>query len=131
MTALEFDWAQAPPVSYSVTFSNSSDGSDSVSVASSDNVKVSDPYDASTAGVIVAPKGNTTNVTLSEPVWSGKFATLSISGNKNLQGTPDERNGTGASVAEFAVVAASTADDDQDFRGLVRRSRPVNARLAV
>lgn len=113
VTKLEFDWAQAPPVSYSVSFSNSSDGSDAVEVASSDSVEVNDPYDAAAISKITAPKGNTTNVTLSNPVWSGRYATLSIAGNQNLKGTADERNGTGASVAEFSIVAASTASDDR------------------
>lgn len=104
-----------------MSFSNSSDGSDPVAVASSDNVRVSDPYDEANVYQIVAPKGNTTNVTLDEPVWSGRYAILSIDGNQNLVGTPDERNGTGASVAEFSVVAAGTVDDDQDLRGVARR----------
>ena len=123
VTALEFDWAQAPPVSYSVTFSNSSDNADPVAVTSSDNVEVSDPYDAANAYQIVAPKGNTTNVTLDAPVWSGRYATLSIRGNQNLVGTPDERNGTGASVAEFSIVAENTVGNDEDLRSLQRRSR--------
>lgn len=120
---IEFDWAQAPPVSYTVTFSNSSDNSDSVSVASSQNVEISDPYDTASAGEIVAPKGNTTNVTLDQPVWSGRFATLSIKGNKRLVGTADEYNGTGASVAEFAIVSEGTVGGDEVFKQGRRRSR--------
>lgn len=101
-----------------MTFSNSTSNSssDAVSVASSNNVAISDPYDASAVGKIVAPKGNTTNVTLSAPVWSGRYATLSITGNRNLEGTADAKNGTGASVAEFSIVAASTVNGDGQLR---------------
>jgi hypothetical protein len=104
---LKFDWAQAPPLSYKVTFSNSSDGSNSVTVSSNDNVKVSNPYIASKADEIVAYASNTTNVTLSTPVYSGKYATLTISGNHALG---KSQKGVGASVAEFAIVASSGED---------------------
>ena len=109
-----------------MTFSNSSDGG-TVQVAADDSVTVSDPYDERTAAAIVAPHGNTNNVTLAEPVWSGKYATLSIKGNRALQGTPDEKNGTGASVAEFSIVAAGTTGDDQQFRLYNRASKWVQA----
>jgi trehalose/maltose hydrolase-like predicted phosphorylase len=107
VTELKFDWAQAPPVSYKVIFSNSSDGSNSVTVSSNDNVKVSNPYIASKADEIVAYASNTTNVTLSAPVYSGKYATLTISGNHALG---KSQKGVGASVAEFAIVASSGED---------------------
>ena len=107
ITELQFDWAQAPPVSYKVTFSNSSDGSNSVNVASDDSVKVSSPYIAKKADEIVAYASNTTNVTLSSPVYSGKYATLTIMGNRALGGS---KKGVGASVAEFAIVASGGED---------------------
>ncbi|EMC93096.1 carbohydrate-binding module family 32 protein [Baudoinia panamericana UAMH 10762] len=108
ITAINFDWAQQPPVSYSVTFSNSSDGSSgSVNVTSSSNITISSQYDAATAYVIVPYMSNSTNVTLASPVYSGRYATLTIMGNQGNAGTPNELNGTGASVAEFAVIAAS------------------------
>lgn len=44
---------------------------------------------------------NTTNVTLETPVWSGKFATLTIRGTRAGAG----RGMKGASVAEWAIVA--------------------------
>ena len=105
VTGLAFDWAQAPPVSYSVTFSNSSDGSNAVDVASDDDVQVSNKYVPAQAAEIVQYTSNTTNVTLGSAVWSGRFATLTIRGNRGLEGTENARNGTGATVAEFAVVA--------------------------
>ena len=111
VTGLKFDWAQSPPVSYTVTFSNSSDGSDAVEVDSNNDVQVSNPYVAAKAADIVPYTSNTTNVTLDSPVYSGRFATLTITGNRALSG----KKGVGASVAEFAIVA-STGDD------LARRS---------
>lgn len=107
ITAIKFDWAQSPPASYKVTFSNSSSGRDAVSVTSSTNVTISNPYVPSMADDITAYMSNTTNVTLSSPVYSGKYATLEIKGNLALTGTADAKNGTGASVAEFAIVSSN------------------------
>lgn len=107
ITELKFDWAQAPPMSYKVTFSNSSDGSDAVDVSSNDNVKVSNPYVPAKADEIVAYASNSTNVTLSSPVYSGKFATLTVKGNHALG---KSQKGVGASVAEFAIVASGGED---------------------
>lgn len=102
-----FDWAQAPPSGYYVTFSNTSgSGSSETATAEgtsnatrSENVEVSTPYDAETVYLITAYKSNTTNVTLDSPVYSGRFATLTIWGN---QATGDD--GVGATVAEFGVI---------------------------
>ncbi|KAK5109022.1 hypothetical protein LTR62_007570 [Meristemomyces frigidus] len=107
VTAIYFNWAQAPPHSYNVSFSNSSDGSGAVLVASSTSVAISDPYVAATAYEIVLGQSNSTNVSLGTPVWSGRFAVLSIMGSAANDGTVDALNGTGATVAEFAVVAGS------------------------
>jgi hypothetical protein len=110
---IRFDWAQAPPRSYSVTFSNSSSPSalNIVNVTSDSDVAVSDVYDASRASDIVPYSGNTTNVTLQRAVWSGRFATLTIWGNRATEGTRDEGNGTGATVAEWAVVTAGSGEN--------------------
>ncbi|OQO10757.1 hypothetical protein B0A48_04057 [Cryoendolithus antarcticus] len=108
VTEIRFDWAQSPPTSYAVTFSNSSSptGLEIVNVTSSTNVSISNAYDAATADAIVAYSSNTTNATLSTPVWSGRYATLSISGNQATVGTANEKNGTGATVAEWAIVSS-------------------------
>ncbi|KAI9700687.1 MAG: hypothetical protein M1836_002056 [Candelina mexicana] len=98
--ALSFDWAQNPPVSYSVTFSNTSSASSVVQVSSSNNVTVEKPYDASKAAFVTPYMSNTTNVTLLSPVWSGRFATLTISGNQGDVAS----NATGGTVAEWAVI---------------------------
>lgn len=104
ITAIQFDWAQAPPKSYAVSFSNSSDGSGSVLVSSSSDIQVSIPYVAATAYEIVPYQSNTTNVTLSAPVWSGRYATLTIEGSVANDGTVNANNGTGATVAEWSLV---------------------------
>ena len=105
---MQFDWAQSPPKSYKVTFHNttSTSGYDTVHVTSSDDVRVSNPYVAKKASDVVPYMSNTTNVTLQSAVWSGKYATLTIMGNRATEGTPDAKNGTGASVAEWAIVAS-------------------------
>lgn len=110
ITSIRFDWAQSPPTSYSVTFSNSTDSADVVDVTSSNNIPISNPYDAANAAEIVSYMSNSTNVTLNSPVYSGRYATLTITGNVANQGTPNERNGTGATVAEWAIVAGSGED---------------------
>lgn len=109
ISEIRFDWAQEPPRSYSVTFYNSS--ADAVNVTSDSNVAVSNAYDASKASDIVPYSGNTTNVTLKNPVWSGQFATLTIQGNRATEGTADELNGTGATVAEWAIVASGSGEN--------------------
>ncbi|KXS98628.1 hypothetical protein AC578_10065 [Pseudocercospora eumusae] len=108
ITEIRFDWAQAPPTSYRVTFHNLSDitAVPPVNVTESNDVEVSDPYDAETADVIRPYMSNTTNVTLETPIWSARYATLEISGSHANDGTENEKNGTGASVAEFAVVSS-------------------------
>ncbi|KUI54260.1 Acid trehalase [Cytospora mali] len=107
VAGFRFDWAQAPPSGYYVTFSNtsSSDGSVSatdrgaINVTRSESVEVSTPYDAASVYLITPYASNTTNVTLDSPVYSGRYATLTIWGN---QATGDD--GAGATVAEFGVI---------------------------
>ncbi|KAI0480049.1 putative acid trehalase [Xylariaceae sp. FL0804] len=116
VAALHFDWAQSPPAGWSVTFSNSSSGGDdvdAVKVAGSSNVTISDAYVPADADAIVPYRSNSTNVSLlggsgsgsGSPVWSGRWATLTITGNRATEGTADERNGTGATVAEWAIIS--------------------------
>lgn len=112
ISEFRFDWAQNPPQSFSVLFHNNSNIPDSSSfplnshqlhengifnVTSQANVIISDPYDPMDADEIVPYYGNTTNVTLTAPVWSSKFATLVVSGSK------DETAGA-ATVAEFGII---------------------------
>ncbi|SMY22156.1 unnamed protein product [Zymoseptoria tritici ST99CH_1A5] len=108
ISAIHFDWAQAPPTSYRVTFHNLSDTTSvpAVNVTASDNVKISDPFNVENEFVIRPYMSNTTNVTLPEPVWSARFATLEIRGNQAEVGTQNEKNGTGATVAEWGLIAS-------------------------
>lgn len=100
---LYFDWAQNPPVNFTVQFHNSSAvNPNDVAAASVANVQISVPYNATQVNLITPYMANTTNVTLNPPVYSGYYATLTIQGN---QANPFN-NGTGASVAEWAIVAA-------------------------
>ena len=101
VTGFAFNWAQNPPLRVSVYFANSSSatGSGRRFAISNDRVRVSDPYDFVAASLIAPYRGNSTNVTLSKPVWGGKYAMLTIEGNHALNATED----VGASVAEFAI----------------------------
>lgn len=112
-----FDWAQAPPVNATIIFHNktlqdpvkalSSQGSDYTIVHSLTNITLSDPYDSETTNLdtIAIPTGNTTNVTLSSPVPAARYASLLIVGNQALDSVDVEaKNGTGATVAEWAIL---------------------------
>ena len=103
LTGFYFDWAQNPPANFTVTLHNSStpDAGD-IQAASSTNVTISSPYNATLAGLITAYMSNTTNVTLSKPIASAKYATLAIQGNL---GDPAS-NATGATVAEWAIIGS-------------------------
>ncbi|TKA79627.1 hypothetical protein B0A49_03140 [Cryomyces minteri] len=108
ITGFAFDWAQSPPDSYLVTFSNSSSpGSSAASAVNvvSANVSISAPFQAAEFFEILPYVSNTTNATLAAPVWSGEFATLTIKGNQGTKGTINALNGTGATVAEWAIIA--------------------------
>ncbi|QIW95062.1 hypothetical protein AMS68_000580 [Peltaster fructicola] len=108
VSEVRFDWGQAPPQVYYVTFLNdTNNGSTSFIVASDSNVAISSPYSAATASDIVPYQSNTTNATLVKPFYTGKYVRLSITGNRATEGTPDEKNGTGATVAEFALIAVN------------------------
>ncbi|KAI9738730.1 MAG: hypothetical protein M1834_008235 [Cirrosporium novae-zelandiae] len=107
LSGLYFDWAQAPPSSFSVYVSNSSSPPSSISTTSttllaSQNVTISNPYNALTIAVVAPYESNTTNITFSADgaeVWSGRWATLVIEGN--LSG---DEEGKGATVAEWGLL---------------------------
>ena len=105
VNAFYFDWAQSPPANFTVTFHNSSSpfSSDATytTVATVNNVQVAIPYNISTQAQIVPYRSNTTLLNLTHPVYSAAYATLSILGN---QATNNFLNGTGASVAEWAIL---------------------------
>ena len=107
--SFEFDWAQDVPRRYSVAFTNASDpasaSADEMREAWKDgNVEVSRPYDPIKANLVRPYGSNTTNVTLDEAVWGGRWALLTIEGNKATRKAKDA--GVGASVAEWGILAA-------------------------
>ena len=110
VTGFFFDWAQAPPVNFTVSFSNSSSTPSSseteaegeVQITSQSNVTISDPYNVTLAAMITEYLSNTTEVMLKKPVYSGRYATLRVWGNQ-VDGL---NNGTGASVAEWAILGS-------------------------
>jgi len=104
ISSLYFDWAQNPPVNFTVQFHNSStiNANDVAHTTSITNVQISIPYNATEVNLVTPYMANTTNVTLNPPMYSGQYATLTIEGN---QANPFN-NGTGASVAEWAIIAA-------------------------
>lgn len=112
-----FDWAQSPPVNATVVFHNKTLGSADITMGSQDssyqvvsslnNVDISNPYDADTTNLdaIAMPVGNTTNVTLPSAVPAARYASLLIVGNQALDDIDIEaKNGTGATVAEWAIL---------------------------
>ncbi|KAL1853939.1 hypothetical protein VTK73DRAFT_8870 [Phialemonium thermophilum] len=115
-----FDWAQAPPTNATVVLHDEwveDPTLDSLATASSDNstrstvtrlnVTVSTPWDAASNDVISLQTGNTTNVTFDAPLPAPRYATLFIQGNLALDETDVRfKNGTGATVAEWAILAA-------------------------
>ncbi|TWU70750.1 hypothetical protein ED733_000792 [Metarhizium rileyi] len=120
VTSLHFNWAQSPPVNATVIFHNSTMSSfarlDYASVKTANytvvlhlaDVELSNPYDVQSTNLdaIAIPTGNTTNITLSEPVPAARYATLLITGNQALaQVDIDANNGTGATVAEWAIIS--------------------------
>ncbi|KAK4972550.1 alpha,alpha-trehalase ath1 [Elasticomyces elasticus] len=119
VTGFAFDWAQSPPLSYSVFFSNdSADLFGAPAVAGSSAVAASAPFDAAALAQIVPYTSNATNVSLAggAEVYSARWATLVVRGNLLNVGTPDERNGSGATVAEWAIVAAEGGNLMQRYR---------------
>ena len=115
-----FDWAQAPPVNFSVGFGNStplilssssssrssSDGGNDglVAVASQAQVAISAPYNPSDVAKIQRYRSNITEVEIVPPVWSGRYAVLTVFGNQNGSSSIDAD--VGASVAEWGIIAA-------------------------
>lgn len=98
ITGFELDWAQSPPSSWQVDFSDSNDFASSMKVYNSTTVAISTPYDASRVADITPYTSNTTSVTLEATIPATRYVRLSI------QGTQGEFSAMGATVAEFAVI---------------------------
>lgn len=142
VSGFQFDWAQAPPVNATVIFHNktlsnavqtfeSGSTGDYQVISSLTNVTVSHPYEAGVTNLdtIAIPVGNTTNVTLSSPVPVARFASLLIVGNQALDEVDIKAgNGTGATVAEWAIIGQSS-NGTQHGGGSAKRA--MNARTAA
>ncbi|KAJ5961169.1 uncharacterized protein N7479_008319 [Penicillium vulpinum] len=137
-----FDWAQAPPVNATVIFHNKTlqDPARALSAQSSDytvvhkltNIIQSNPYDSETTDldVVAIPTGNTTNVTLSSPVRAARYASLLIVGNQALDSVDVEaKNGTGATVAEWAILGREKMRSDSS--GLKSANKKMKVRAAA
>ncbi|KAH7139299.1 acid trehalase [Dendryphion nanum] len=128
VTEITFDWADQPPDHYEVIFSNTShyppfsnsELPDLVNVTASNTIAISRPWDQTRAHIVQKYKGNQTNITFSEPVWTAQFIHLGISGNQAFS----RENSEGATVAEFNVItkkrrvweeALEGQDGDDDF----------------
>ena len=121
-----FDWGQAPPVNYSVTFQNTSSSTSSGNPANvaSGKVKISHAYDASKASQISTLSSNTTTVMMQQELFTGQYATLTIWGTQvNGQGVVKETNGTGATVAEWSVVVEGSSSAEEGKRDVARNMR--------
>jgi trehalose/maltose hydrolase-like predicted phosphorylase len=104
IAAIMMDWANQPPAYFEILFSNSSLPPFTQSVGDVRNVtsgpvRVSAPWDPVSAYEIKTYLGNQTNVTLDEPVWSGRYAHLGIRGNQISKDEPQ-----GATVAEWNII---------------------------
>lgn len=142
VTGFAFDWAQAPPVNATVIFHNeslqnaavgyypSSDDSNYTVAASLTNITLSNPYSAESTNLdaIAIPMGNTTNMTLSSPITAAKYASLFIIGNQGLDEVDiRHKNGTGATVAEWAILGQS----NNQTSGAQHKTRKLGVRAAT
>lgn len=138
VSGFQFNWAQSPPVNATVIFHNTTIGDlAGLDLASTKNsnftvvshltdVELSNPYSSKSTNLdaIAIPTGNTTNVTLSEPIPAARYATLLITGNQGLDKVDLEaKNGTGATVAEWAIISEARKKADGNSKlGKLRRS---------
>ena len=126
VTAFFFDWAQAPPTSFTVLFHNTTSAFDSsaITATTQTDVPVSMPYNLTQINLITPYLSNTTNVTLNPPVYSGLYATLVILGNQASNLT----NSTGASVAEWAIIGSAGSQLSVDGMAKPEQRVPGGAR---
>ncbi|RAL06735.1 alpha,alpha-trehalase treA [Aspergillus homomorphus CBS 101889] len=117
-----FDWHQSPPRSLSVIFHDTPITRPAQVFAASGNatpgyrlitqlseVAQSSPYDTASierANTVSIPSGNTTTITLDEPVRSARFATLLIAGNQASDNTTK-----GATVAEWVILSSNATGE--------------------
>jgi trehalose/maltose hydrolase-like predicted phosphorylase len=100
------DWGEQPPSHFEIYFTNSSlppfsarPFKDDVRSVTAGEVEISAPWDPVTAYEIRTYVGNQTNITLSEAVWSGRYAHLGVRGNQYGKVVVD-----GGTVAEWNLI---------------------------
>ncbi|KAK7716253.1 alpha,alpha-trehalase ath1 [Diaporthe eres] len=94
--AIQLDFAMRPPKHAKVSISNSSDFEPAIVLADED-IGITKPWVPESP--VVRYVGNSTTIQLTDAIWSGAFAKLEVTGCW----TDD---GAGATVAEFALLAA-------------------------
>ncbi|KAF9566646.1 alpha,alpha-trehalase ath1 [Lunasporangiospora selenospora] len=87
-----------PPQNYTILAGTSDGPTGFKKVAQVDKVEISAPYDPETAHIVMIRMGNTSDVTLSQPV-KARFLQLVVEGAQKV-----DNSGAGATVAEFAAV---------------------------
>lgn len=102
LRAIQLDFAMRPPKHIKVSISNSSDFEPDIVLADED-IGITNPWIRDSP--VVKYVGNMTTIQLANAVWSGAFAKLEVTGCW----TDD---GAGATVAEFALVAVDSMDDE-------------------
>lgn len=131
VSGFHFNWANAPPVNATVIFHNSTlrnpelaisgvathNASKYVVVSSLENIKQSKPYDPTSTDLdeVAIPTGNTTKIQLDKAVPAPRFATLLVVGNQALGDQP--LNGTGATVAEWAILGEGSPSSSSSSSG--------------
>jgi hypothetical protein len=102
---------------------SSAKSSDYTIVHALTNITQSSPYTETTdLDTIAIPTGNSTNVTLTSPVPAARYASLLIVGNQALDPIDVEaRNGTGATVAEWAIIGQDKQSDTSSSRSVRRK----------
>lgn len=106
---IAFNWQASPPAQFTVTGSSSIDGKkDTVVIADSIAVGISEPYDATSVADVLISTGNQTVFTPPQDFGIPRYVTLSISGN---QASADSlsNNTEGATVAEWAMIATTSS----------------------
>ncbi|KAJ4997391.1 Acid trehalase [Colletotrichum sp. SAR 10_66] len=102
LEAIRLDFAMRPPKHVKVSISNSSDF-ESETVLADQDISITKPWVPDSP--VVKYVGNITTIPLTEPVWSGAFAKLEVTGCW----TDDD---TGATVAEFGLLAADDSANE-------------------
>ena len=113
ITSVYFDWGSMPPKTFSVVLQNTSDpnASGGIEIASDSQVKISIPYDSSTAADIKPPTRNTSSYSVQSGLYPAEYAVLTIRGNQ-AYGSSDadayNPSAAGGTVAEFALLALAS-----------------------